>query len=175
MVSYVPVWWPTKTKTRNNLLTLPLRLLVRNAVAVTTNTSMLVPTAARRVGWLLALKHFAVLLDTVALALRDLELLAVWLALGRCPGEVVATHLNVVVGELAKLVVIHTEKLGLFRRAQVKTGNEVDGVGNESAHAEGPSGRGTDVGNLDVHLLPIVRALYLVTQHQLPAFLYRQI
>jgi hypothetical protein len=76
--------------------------------------------------------------------------------LGGSPGKVVAADLNVVVREFAELVVVHTEKLGLFGGAELETGDEVDAVGKDGSHNKGVSSNGDDVGNLDVQLLPLV-------------------
>lgn len=133
-----------------------LRLLVGTcSVTVASDASVCVAsfTALARG---LAFEHLAVLGDAVALTLGDGVLLAVGGALGGSPGEVVTADLNVVIGEFAELVVIHTEELGLFRCAEVKSRNHVDAVREEGAHNEGVDGGGYDVGNLLVHLLPLV-------------------
>lgn len=106
--------------------------------------------------WCLALEHLAVLGDTVALAVGNSGLSTRSLVLSGSPGEVVTADLNVVVGELAKLVVIHTEKLGLLRSAELESWNFIDGEGDDGADNEGVSGSGDDVSNLHVHLLPVL-------------------
>lgn len=78
------------------------------------------------------------------------------LLLGRCPGQEVTADLDVVVGELAKLVVIHTEELGLLAGAQVQTGDEVDNLGENGREDKGVSAASHNVGDLDVKLLPVV-------------------
>ena len=130
-----------------------LGLLVRNTVTVATNTSVLVTAAlARR----LTLEHLAVLVDTVALALRDLVLTCFWLALGRSPGKVISADLDVVVCEFSELVVIHTKKFGLLGRSEVQARDLVNDKGDQSADAECPRDAGDNVGELDVEKLPVV-------------------
>lgn len=68
------------------------------------------------------------------------------------PGEVIPTDLDVVVSKLAELVVVHAEQLCFLRSPQVKTGDEVDEVGEDGAHDKRVSCTGKDVGELDVEL-----------------------
>lgn len=82
-----------------------------HGVAVSTDTSVLV---AAVLAGCLALEHLAVLGDAVALTLRYAVLAVEGLTLCRGPGEVVATDLDVVVGEFAELVVVHTKEFGLL-------------------------------------------------------------
>jgi hypothetical protein len=88
-----------------NLLLMPGAHSHRMSVA--TNTSVCI--AGVRLTWCFALEHLAVLWDAVAFALRYRVLPINGLALSWSPCEIVTANLNVVVGELAKLVVIHTE------------------------------------------------------------------
>jgi hypothetical protein len=117
-----------------------------NCVAITSDTSVLVSRVV--VTGCLALEHLAVLWDAVALALRYGVLAIDWLALGGCPCKVVTANLDIVIGELAELVVIHTKKLSLLRGTELETGDLVDGEGKDSAHDEGVGGDCNDVRNL---------------------------
>lgn len=76
--------------------------------------------------------------------------------LGRGPREEVAANLNVVVGELAELVIVHTEELGFLAGAEVHAGDYVDQLGNDGRHDEAVSGRGADISDLDVELLIVM-------------------
>ena len=116
-----------------------------NSMAITANASVIV---AAVLAGCLALKHLAVLRDTVALPLRNAVLAVQGLALRGCPGEVVTADLDVVVRELAELVIIHTKQLSFFRGAQVQTGDFIDDEGEDGADDEGVCGAGDDVGNL---------------------------
>ena len=131
-----------------------IMVLSRNdTVAITRDAGVLVAsTVMLAISRGFALEHVAVGGDAVALAGRDVRVLAIGLGLARGPGEVVAADLDVVVGELAELVVVHAEQFGFFRRAQVQARDEVDGVGDEGGDDEGVGGRGDDVGYLHVHL-----------------------
>lgn len=84
----------------------------------------------------------------MALALGYRVLAVDGLALSRSPCEVVTADLDVVVGELAELVVVHTEELGFFRCAQLEAGDLVDDEGEDGADDEGVGGYGDDVGDL---------------------------
>ena len=97
---------------------------------------------------LLALEHLAVPDNAVALALRDVVAFPGLLAGGGRPGKVVAADLHVVVGELAELVVVHSEELGFLGGAEVEAGDEVDGVCDERADDERVGGAGDDEGDL---------------------------
>ena len=125
---------------------LVLSLLVGNTVPVTLS-DWAVAVLAR----LLALEHLAVANNAVALALRNVVTLLGLLTGGRCPGEVVAANLHVVVSEFTELVIVHTEELSFLGCAQVKAGNVVDGVRDQSAHDECVGGAGDDVSNLLVN------------------------
>lgn len=65
-------------------------------------------------GGVLPIDHLAVLMDAVAVALGDVALGLGRLVLGGCPGEVISAHLDVIVGELAELVVVHAEEFGFL-------------------------------------------------------------
>lgn len=100
---------------------------------------------------LLALEHLAVADNAVAFTLRDVVALPGLLAGGGRPGQVVAADLHVVVGELAELVVIHSEELGFLRGAEVQAWDVVDGVGEDGADDKGVGRAGDDVGDLLVN------------------------
>ena len=118
----------------------------RDGMAVAANAGVLVSRII--LAGCLALEHLAVLWDAVALALGDRVLTIDGLALGGCPGEVVTADLDVVVCELAELVVVHTEELSLFGSAELEAGDLVDGEGEESADDKRVGGDSDDVGNL---------------------------
>jgi len=122
---------------------LVLSLLVGDTVSVS-----LSDLAVAVLTGLLALEHLAVSDDTVALALRDVVALLGLLASSGRPGEVVTADLHVVVGELAELVIVHTEELSLLRCAEVKTRDVVDAVGDQSADDERVGSARDDVGDL---------------------------
>jgi hypothetical protein len=117
-----------------------------HGMAISRDASVLVARVV--VAWCLALEHLAVLWDAVALAVRDRVLAVHGLALGGCPGEVVTANLNVVVGKLAELVVVHAEEFSFFRGAELEAGDLVDGEGEDGADDEGVGGYGDDVGDL---------------------------
>lgn len=126
-------------------------------MAVAADASVFVSGAAAGVvAGGLALEHLRVSGDAVAVALRDLVVGTIGLVLCRRPGQVISAHLDVVVGELAELVVVHAEEFGLLAGAQVQARDLVDDEGNCRAHAERPGGRCGDVGDLHVQLLPVV-------------------
>lgn len=116
-----------------------------NGVAVTTDTSVLIATV---LAGCLALEHLAVLGDAVALALGNAVLAVHGLALSGCPGKVVTADLDVIVCELAELVVVHTQELSLLGGAQVQAGDLVDDEGEDGGDDEGVHGAGDDVGDL---------------------------
>jgi hypothetical protein len=116
-----------------------------DGVTVTTDTGVLVATV---LAGCLALKHLAVLGNTVALALRNAVLAVERLALSGCPGKVVTADLDVVVGELAELVIVHTQELSLLRSTEVHTGDLVDDEREDGTDDEGVCGAGYDVGDL---------------------------
>lgn len=122
-------------------------------MAIASYASVLVSTILT---WLLALEHLAVGRNTVALSLRDFAVDLLRLSLGWSPGKVISADLDVVIGKLAELVIIHTEKLGLFGCTEVKTWDLVDGKCKEGADAERVCSACNDVRELNVELLPVV-------------------
>jgi hypothetical protein len=118
----------------------------RHGMTIAGNSGVLVSRVV--VAWCLALEHLAVLWDAVALALRNRVLAIDGLALGWGPSKVVTADLDVVVGKLAKLVVIHTEELSLLRSTKLQTWDLVDDEGEDSADGEGVDGDGNNVRNL---------------------------
>jgi len=101
-------------------------------------------------------QHLGVRADTVALLGWDLVAILMLVVLLGGPGEVVTADLDVIVGELAELVVIHTEELGFLGGAQVKARDGVDAVGDDGGHDKGISGGCNDIGDLNVQLLVVV-------------------
>lgn len=93
-------------------MTLALTLLKSNAMSISSNTSMIIAAAA--IARFLAFEHLRMSRDTVALALWDLVILVLWLSRGWSPCQIVSTNLDIVVGEFAKLVVVHSEELGFL-------------------------------------------------------------
>lgn len=90
--------------------------------------------------------HGLVLLNTVG-GHEDITILS-GLVTVRAPGKEVTADLDIIVGELAMLVVIHAKKLGLLRSTELKTGDEIDDLGNGSGHEEGVGGGGNNRGDL---------------------------
>jgi hypothetical protein len=131
------------------------RLLVSNGVTVATDTGVLISLTVALAGGL-ALEHLRVLRDTVAFTLRNLVFGGLGLVASGSPGEVITADLDVVVGEFTELVVIHTQKLGLFGSAKVESGDLVDDPGDGGTDDERVGGDGGDVGDLHVELLPVV-------------------
>ncbi len=66
------------------------------------------------------------------------------------------TYLDVVVRELAMLVIIHTEKLSLLRGTELQAGNHVDGLGDDGRHNKGVGAAGHNVSDLDVEKLVVL-------------------
>lgn len=89
----------------------------------------------------------SVLLNTV-LRLDDYLAILRRLAAVGAPGKEVPADLDVVVRELAVLVVIHTEKLGLLGGTELEAGDEVDDLGDGSGHEEGVGGGGDNGSDL---------------------------
>ncbi len=77
--------------------------------------------------------------------------------LGGGPGEVITTDLDIVVRELAELVVVHAEQLCRLGRAQLEAGDLVDAEGEQGGDAKGPGGDGDDVRDLLVDDLEVAR------------------
>jgi hypothetical protein len=135
-----------------------LLVLDRNAMSISTDARVFVAVCmacAARI-WRLSVDHLAVLGNTVAVMVWDVALLLLWLVLGRGPGEIVTTDLDVIVGEFTELVVIHTKEFGLLGCSEVKTRDHVDNVGENGRHDKGVGGAGDDVSNLNVELLVVV-------------------
>lgn len=124
-----------------------------HGVAIASNACVSVVAALARC---LALEHLAVLGNAVTLALGNRVLFGNGVVLSGGPGKVITTDLDVIVGELAELVVVHTEEFGFFRGAEMKTGDLVDAEGEERAHDECVGSAGHNVRDLNVHLLPVV-------------------
>lgn len=91
-------------------------------------------------------RQAGVLLDAV-LGLDDVAVAGGVAAL-RAPGEEVAADLDIVVRELAVLVVVHAEKLSLLRSTQLQTGDNVDNLGDDGGHDKGVGGGGDNGSNL---------------------------
>jgi hypothetical protein len=66
----------------------------------------------------------------------------------RVPGKEVTADLDVVVRELAMLVVIHTHELCLLGGTELEAGDEVDDLGDDSGHDKGVGGGGDNGGDL---------------------------
>lgn len=75
---------------------------------------------------------------------------------GGLPRQVVPAHLYIVVRELAQLVVVHAQELGLFRGAELEPRDEVDDEGEDGGYDKGVCCAGYDVRHLDVQLLVVV-------------------
>lgn len=68
--------------------------------------------------------------------LKDIAILS-RLATLRAPGKEVSANLDVIVGELAMLVIVHTKEFGLLRSTKLKTRDEVNDLGNDGGHDKG--------------------------------------
>ena len=126
-----------------------------NRMSITSNPSVLLSSAAvviRR----LAHQHVPMRSNAVPLVLWDGVFAAFWNGLGRCPGKVISSHLDVIVGEFTELVVIHTQKLSLLACSEVKARDVVDGVGDDERHDECPSAGGKYVCDLDIKDFPLM-------------------
>lgn len=90
--------------------------------------------------------HVGVLLDAV----EGLDTVALGggVAAVRGPGEEVTSDLDVVVGELAMLVVVHAEEFGLLGGTELEAGDEVDGLGDDGGDDECVGGATDNGGNL---------------------------
>lgn len=132
-----------------------LLLLGQDGMSIPSDAGVLLPAAALPAGRL-PHQHISMLPHAVPLVHGHVRLPAHGLGLGRRPREVIPPNLDVVVGELAELVVVHAEQLGLFGGAEVQPGDVVDGEGEDERHGEGPARGGDDVGELDVELAPVV-------------------
>lgn len=75
------------------------------------------------------------LMNTMS-GLKDITILS-RLATLRAPGKEVSANLDVIVGELAMLVIVHTKEFGLLRSTKLKTRDEVNDLGNDGGHNEG--------------------------------------
>lgn len=124
-----------------------------NSLYLATTTAALADLAIR---WLALDHHLTVLANAVPLLSRNLVAILQLVLLLGCPGKVVATDLDVVVGELAQLVIVHTKQLSFLRGTQVQTRDGVDGESNQGGHDERVRGSSHDVGDLDVELLVVV-------------------
>ena len=91
----------------------------------------------------------SVLLNAV-LGLESLAVLGGGVTL-RAPGKEVTTDLDVVVRELAVLVIIHTKKLSLFRGTELKARDEIDDLGDEGGDNEGVGASANDSSELPAH------------------------
>jgi hypothetical protein len=80
----------------------------------------------------------------------DLALLGRVVAL-RAPGKEVTANLDVVVRELAVLVVVHAQKFSLLGSAKLQAGNEVDDLGDDGGNTESPGAGSENHGNLVTH------------------------
>lgn len=100
--------------------------------------------------------HLAMRADTIPLRRGDIvTVLSLVLFLWR-PGEIIAANLDVVVRELAQLVVVHTEQLCLLGRPQGQPGDGIDGDSDDGRDDKGVRTCGCDVRNLDIQLLVVV-------------------
>jgi hypothetical protein len=124
-------------------------------VSIPTDSSVFMAICAT-LARLLTLQHLAVLVDAMAVPLRNSVFGGDGLVLSGSPCEVITADLNIVVGEFAELVVVHTKELSLFGSAEVKTGDLVDDESENGADDESIGGHSNDVCNLHVQLLPVV-------------------
>ncbi len=100
--------------------------------------------------------HLAVFLNAVAVLGIDVTLALLRLVRGGRPCQVISSDLDIIVGEFAQLVIIHSEQFGFFRRAEVQTRDVVDDQSKNRRHDESVAGARNNVGDLDVELLVVV-------------------
>lgn len=62
------------------------------------------------------------------------------------------TYLNIVIGELAQLVIVHTQEFGLLRSTEVETRDVVDNIRKNGTHDKGIASACKNVGELNVEL-----------------------
>ena len=124
-----------------------------NSLYLATTTAAL---ADLTIGGLALNHHLTVLANAVPLLSRNLVAVLKLVLLLGCPGKVVTADLDVVVGELAQLVIVHTEQLGFLGGTQVQTRDGVDGESDQGGHDERVRGSSDNVGDLDVELLVVV-------------------
>lgn len=98
--------------------------------------------------------HMAVLCDTVSVLGVDVAVgllnIGCW-----CPGKIISSDLNVIVGELSELIIVHSEEFGFFCCAELETWDGIDTVSDDCGHNKGVGCAGYNVGDLDVQLLPV--------------------
>jgi hypothetical protein len=83
-------------------------------------------------------------MDTMS-GLKDVTILSRLTTLG-APGKEVPANLDVIVGELAMLVVVHTKEFGLLGSTKLEARDEINDLGNDGGHDKGVS-RGTNNGS----------------------------
>ena len=86
--------------------------------------------------------------DAVAVTLGYRVLAVEGVTLGRGPRKVVTADLDVVVGKLAELVVIHTKELSLLGSTKLEAGDLVDDKSEEGADDKRVAGTGENVDDL---------------------------
>lgn len=85
-------------------------------------------------------------MDTVG-GLEDITILSGLLAVG-APRQEVTADLDVVVRELAVLVIVHTEELSLLGGTELQAGDQIDELGDDGGHDESVGGAGDDGSDL---------------------------
>jgi hypothetical protein len=142
--------------TRQAMLLLKL-ILSSDAVSVTHNSSMAIPICMFVLSiWTLPIDHFAMQRNAMSILRADIALHLLRLVFSWSPSEVISSDFNVVVGKLAKLIIVHTEQLSFFRSTKVQARNIVDDQSQDCGHNEGIACGSQNVCNLDVKLLVVV-------------------
>ena len=134
-------------------------LLSRDCMPITANPGMLVLAAALTATRIFAHQHVMMLPDAMPLMLRHVNpalAFSWWRRLRGRPREVISPDLDVIVGKLAKLIVVHTQQFGFLGSAEVQARDQVDEGCDDEGHGEGPAGSGADVGKLPVELAIVV-------------------
>lgn len=124
-------------------------------ITLHTLMSSLIRTRSR----LNALQHITMFIDSMSLCVTHLMtgfFTVSRLTLGWRPGEIISPDFNVIVCEFAELIVVHSQKLRLVGCAEMKTGDEVDNVGQQRRDDERISNASNDVGELNVELFVVV-------------------
>jgi len=117
-----------------------------------------------------SINHLTVRRDTMTISSSDRRIRVVML-LCRCPSQIIPPNLNIIVGKLAELIVVHAQELGLLARAKLESGDLIDDEADEGGDDKSVRGAGNDVGELDVELLPLLvdEAAHVIRVHAVEA------
>lgn len=122
---------------------------------ISADARMFFSTAAM-IARILAQQHGTVLADAMSFILWDIMSGISLLGLSRCPGKVISSDLDVVVGKFTQLVIVHTKQFGFLGGPEMETRDKVDEKGENGRHDEGVGGTGYNIRDLDVELFVFV-------------------